>query len=420
LKNKLGILSISCIGVNIIAGAGIFLLPHNAFAILGPHMLPIFVLVVLVTFGVALSYAEMASKYDKAGACYLYAKENLGEYAAFIVAFTRYIAAILLWAAMATGFSEMLGSFHPFFKEPHIKIIFAMGIVIILSLINLRGISTSKTVNNIFTFAKLVPIILFCLTGVFFINPQNLSSHLDYTGSFQFAQGFLLLFFAYGGIEDISLLASDMKDPKKDVPKAVVSVLIILSLIYLLILISAQGILGGELAKSTNPVADAMTKYMGPIGGVIVSIGIVIALIGSNVSLSFLYPRKALSLVEIGILSKSVEKHNKNNAPHYAIILTMVLTCILILIGNFAILAEFVMITISIQYLLTMVSVFVSRKRGLKGNFRFPFSSFFIILSFVVLIVMLLQLKITELFWGGIIWIVVGTILFFFFSKKRV
>lgn len=403
-KNKLSFWSIVLLGLNSIIGSGIFLLPNQASKLIGPASLGVIVFDMILVVSIALCFAEVGGMFKKNGGPYVYAKEAFGDFVGFEVGFMKWAISIIAWAAMAVAFATALGKVWPAAAEGTTKNIIVLVILIGLGIINILGVSISKTLNNIITLGKLVPLVMFVAIGIFFIKGGNFTPVFpqgQYTpGSFGAAA--LLIFYAFTGFESIAVAAEDMENPEKNVPKAIITVMIIVSLFYLLIQAVSIGVLGPKLAETATPVADAAAIFLGPIGGSIVTAGTLISIGGINIAASFITPRSGVALAEDGLLPKVIAKQSKKGTPYVAIIVTVALAIPLALSGSFTKLAAISVVSRFAQYVPTCLSVLVLRKKrpDLQSSFRVPFGPVIPIIAVAVSGWLLVQSSLEKILWG--------------------
>ena len=198
------------------------------------------------------------------------------------------------------------------------KNIIASVIIILLTVLNLLGVDTSKRLNDLITVSKLVPLFAFICVGIFFVNGSNFTPVFlndEYTPG-SFAQAAVLLFFAYTGFEAIAVAAEDMDNPKKNLPRAIITVMVSVTVLYLLILGVCIGVMGPELASSQAPVQDAFYKAIGPVGMYFVLAGTLLSMGGINFAQAFMAPRIATALSEDGMLPAVLSKRDKKNIPY--------------------------------------------------------------------------------------------------------
>lgn len=166
---------------------------------------------------------------------------------------------------------QLPGLFLPSATNAYWRVTVITVVVVVLTIINLVGIRQAALVSNVFTVGKLIPIIIFIAVGLFFLNPHAFAlGTRPTTGAF--SQSVLLLIYAFTGFEMAAIPAGEVRDPKKQLPHALLIAIAVVALLYILIQIVCVGTLP-ELAQSQKPLADAATRFMGTAGGAIISAG---------------------------------------------------------------------------------------------------------------------------------------------------
>ncbi len=403
-SDKFGFWSIVLLGINGIVGTGIFLLPNKAYSIIGSASLGVLLFDAVIAGCIALCFAEAASLFTRNGGPYLYAKHALGDFWAFEVGVLKWVVTVIAWAAMAVGFATALGAAFPILSGDFAKDAISFILIVGLTIVNIFGVTVSKVVNNLITISKLVPLVLFIATGIFFINGDNFTpvfpndTYID--GSF--AQAAVLLFFAYTGFEVIAIAAEDMKNPKKNLPRAIITVMLIVSVLYMAILAVSIGVLGTDLANTKAPVQDAFNVIVGPVGMYVVLIGTLISMGGINFAEAYYAPRVATSMAEDGMLPSALAKRNRYNTPYVAAIVTAIASVLLAWSGSFTTLAAISAVSRFTQYLPTCIAVIVFRRKWadkprsytIPGGYIIPF------IAIGTSIWMLAQAQTNQLLWG--------------------
>ncbi|AEB06418.1 amino acid/polyamine/organocation transporter, APC superfamily [Coriobacterium glomerans PW2] len=370
---KFGLASIILLGINAIIGSGIFLLPGQAFALAGTSSLFVFVFITLLAGSLALCFAEAAGLFRSNGAAYIYAKQAFGNFAGFEVGFMKYIVQLIAWAAMAVAFVTALEAVFPAVHAGPVRAAILIGMILALSLVNYLGIDVAKHVNNIATIGKLAPIVIFIGVGIFCIKGGNFQPIVPegFTVN-SFAEAAILIFYAFTGFEAMASASEEMDNPKRNLPIAIATAIGCVSLIYILLQFVCIGILGGALGSTSTPVVDAMATFLGEGGGILVTVGTVISILGINAASSIFVPRGCLALGERGMLPPIVKKMSRRNTPVIAIAISAALVIPLALSGTFTQLAAISVISRFTQYIPTCLSVIVFRRRGMKSTFRLP------------------------------------------------
>jgi Amino acid transporters len=402
-NKKLGLFSIILLSINAVVGTGIFLLPGNVYKILGPGSLLAYLLVLVLVMSMALCFAEASSMFQRSGGPYLYARAAFGEFVGFEVGTMKWVVSIIAWSTMAVGFVTALAKLVPAVQNPTASKALVACIILGLGSLNLLGVNLMKFLNNIATIGKLVPLVLFIIVGLLFLNKGNFTPLFPYGhSSFSVSEAVILVFYAFTGFENIGVTAGDMENPEKNVPKAIIISMTLISIIYFLVQLISIGTLGGKLHDSTTPVADAMASFLGGTGGALVTMGTLISIAGINIVCSFIAPRCAVALAEDNLLPKSLAKTNKNNAPYVSVILTVIFSLALAMNGSFTQLASISVIARFSQYIPTCLAVIILRKKrkDLNANFRVPFGPVIPILSVISSIWLLFNVDKMKIMFG--------------------
>lgn len=400
-KNKLGFWSIVLLGINSIVGSGIFLLPNKVYAEVGVGSIGVIIFDMILVLSIALCFAEAAGLFKKNGGPYVYAKEAFGEFVGFEVGFMKWAIGIIAWGAMASGFVEALSKVWP--TAASIKPLIIVLLIGGLGIINILGVKISKLLNNIITVGKLLPLILFVAVGIFAIKGGNFEiSKGIINGNGTFGSAALLMFYAFTGFESIAVAAEDMENPQKNLPKAIITVMGIVSLFYILIFVVSIGSLGEGLRTSIAPIADAATVFLGPIGGSIVAAGTLISIGGINIAASFITPRSGVALAEDGILPKKIAENGRFGTPTVAILISTILAIWIALSGNFSKLAAISVISRFVQYIPTCLAIIVFRKKmpTAERSFKVPFGPVIPIFATIVSLWLLINSDIKKILIG--------------------
>lgn len=363
-KDKFGLWSIVLLGINGIIGTGIFLLPNRAYALMGPSSLLILLFDAFLAGCLALCFAEVAGFFSRNGGPYLYAKAAFGDFVGYEVGVLKLVVTIIAWAAMAVGFATALGAAFPFFAGDTMKNLIAAVLIGGLTIMNIAGVKISKILNNIMTISKLVPLCVFIAVGLFFVNGSNFTPFVPtHMADGAFANAAITMFFAYTGFEAIAVAAEDFKDPKKDLPRGIILTMIIVTIIYMLVVGISIGILGPDLAVDKAPIQTAFGRAVGPVGAYFILIGTLFSMGGINLAESFIAPRACTSLAEDGMLPAFLNRRTSWGTPWASSVVVAILSILLAWSGSFTTLAAISAVSRFTQYLPTVLSVIVFRRK---------------------------------------------------------
>ena len=402
-KDKFGLWSIVLLGINGIIGTGIFLLPNRAYALMGPSSLLILLFDAFLAGCLALCFAEVAGFFSRNGGPYLYAKAAFGDFVGYEVGVLKLVVTIIAWAAMAVGFATALGAAFPFFAGDTMKNLIAAVLIGGLTIMNIAGVKISKILNNLMTISKLVPLCVFIAVGLFFVNGSNFTPFVPtHMADGAFANAAITMFFAYTGFEAIAVAAEDFKDPKKDLPRGIILTMIIVTIIYMLVVGISIGILGPDLAVDKAPIQTAFGRAVGPVGAYFILLGTLFSMGGINLAESFIAPRACTSLAEDGMLPAFLNRRTSWGTPWASSVVVAILSILLAWSGSFTTLAAISAVSRFTQYLPTVLSVIVFRRKwkDRERTYKIPGGIFVPVVAFLTSLWMLSNAKPMQLVWG--------------------
>lgn len=322
------------IAINGIIGAGIFGLPSRVYYLIGTYSLIAFLACALVVALIILCFAEVGSRFEETGGPYLYAREAYQPAVAFEIGWLIWLARVTAFAANCNLLINYLGFFWSGATSTPWRATIIVGIVSVLALINLIGIRQAAIVSNAFTIGKLVPLIIFIAAGLFFLNPQAFEPG-PAPASAAFSQSVLLLVYAFTGFEMASIPAGEVRDPQRNVPRALIIAIIVVAIVYIMVQIVCVGTLPG-LAQSEKPLADAATHFLGTGGAAIISAGAVISITGNLNIIMLSGSRLPFAMAEQKQLPKLIGSiHKRFFTPYIAILITAGLMLFLTLKSSF-------------------------------------------------------------------------------------
>ncbi|MGV8940611.1 MAG: APC family permease [Lysobacter sp.] len=356
------------LSLNDVIGSGIYLLPAAAAVLLGPASLWAIVLAGVAVSLLVLCYAQAASYFDQPGGGYLYAREAFGSFIGFEVGWMLSLTRVASAAALSNGLAEAVTHFWPAAASGFTRIAIVVGSLVALTWINVVGVRAAARTGVGLAIAKLVPLAMFIAIGAFFVDPARAMPpiSLGELGAIpldDFGQAALLLLFAYAGFENLPAAAGEYRNPRRDIPFALVTMIVVVTLIYAAVQWVALGTLPG-LAASTTPLADAAARFGGPTLALILTVGATVSILGTNSNTIMLGPRYLHALAVDGYGPRSLAAiHPRFRTPAVAIITLGVISLALALTGSFVQLALLSMVARLSTYIGTSMSVLVLRKR---------------------------------------------------------
>ena len=356
LKKELSLFQVTLAGIGVILGAGIYALIGIASGIAGNAIWLSFVIGAVIAILTGLSYAELSSIFKKDAGEYDYVQSAFNKRLALIIGIVIILAGIITAATVSLGFASY---FSALFKTPIVYI--GILITLILSLINYYGIKQSSWITSFSTIVETIGLIIIIILGIKYIGNVN---YLEMPNGFDgVLQATALIFFAFLGFDNIIKLAEETKDPQKTIPKAIILSIIISSIIYILVAISAVSILGWQdLSISKAPLADVAARSFGGIAFLVLAI-IALFSTGNTILVSLVTTsRMVYGMAEERALPKKfmlVDK--KTKTPWVAVFLIMIVTILFILIGDIKLVAGFANLGLFITFAFVNLAVVVLR-----------------------------------------------------------
>jgi amino acid transporter len=362
LIRAVGLFSLTAIAVNGMVGSGIFVLPAQVAKFLGPAGLAAYVIAALAVGLIVLCFAEVATLFDRSGGPYLYARAAFGDLIGFEIGWMLLLARLTSMAAISNAFAAYLGFFWPAAAAGIGRVIVITASLGALALVNFRGVKQGTWMNNLLTVSKLAPLLVFIIAGLFLLDPNRPPAwSLPQPAALQ--QASLLLIFAFGGFEFAVVAGEEIMQPKRNLPIALLSAIVVVTIVYVLIQYVAQGTLP-DLATSATPLASASRRFLGPWGGVLLTAGAVLSTTGTNSALMLVTPRILFAMAEGGQLPRIfAEVHPRYRTPHISIIAAAVLGWASAMYSGFAALAAISAIARLLYYIATCVALLVLRRK---------------------------------------------------------
>lgn len=320
--------------INGFIGAGIFGLPSKVYGLVGAYSLLACLICALAITLIILCFAEVATRFTETGGPYLYIREAFNPLVGFEIGWLLWLARIAGFAAICNLLVTYVSYFWPAAGSGLWRTIIIVTVVSSLTIVNTIGVREAAIVSTLFTAGKLIPLLLFVTAGLFFIQSQNYSFTTQPSyGSFSSAV--LLFVFAFAGFEVSVVPTGEIKDPRRNIPFALLTGMAVVAILYMLILVVCIGTLP-ELANSERPLADASNRFIGPAGASIISVGALVSLTGILNHQMLTTPRLIFAMSERGELPQILSAtHRRFRTPYIAILLSAALMLVLTLSGTF-------------------------------------------------------------------------------------
>jgi APA family basic amino acid/polyamine antiporter len=471
-KKSLNLWDSSSIIIGSMIGSGIFIVSSAMSRTLGAPgwLLLAWVLTGVLTVISAISYGELAAMFPHAGGQYVYLREAYNPLTGFLYGWT--VLTVIQTgtiAAVAMAFGKFMSIIFPFFSEKHILYdfglfqfkavhILAIGSILFLSFINTLGVKTGKIVQNTFTFTKIFVLLIFIVLGFIFLSDspaiqanKNIFFSTDkimvYTDNWNIPIPFLLVIaigvssvgslFTCDAWNNITFASGEVINPKRTIPLSLLIGTTVVIVLYLLMNIvymyalplrgSPNGIneiaRGIQFAESGRVGTAAMEVLLGSSAVVLMALFVGWSTFGCNNGLILAGSRIIYAMAADGLFFKKIATLNSKNVPARAIVFQFFWASILCLSGTYSDLLDYVVFAALIFYNLTVVGIFVLRKKQPNNDrpykaWGFPYLQIFYILVTFIILIILLVFK-PHYTWPGLIIVVCGIPVYWIWKKVK-
>lgn len=420
LKRELTLFQLTMYGIGIILGAGIYALIGKAAGIAGPAVWMSFFVGAIIALFTGFTYAELSSLFPKEAAEYYYTKKAFKKpVISFLVGWMMVTVGIVAAAAVALGFGGYLSSFTGISAVAG-----ALVLILASSFLNFWGIEQTAKANVIFTLIEVSGLIMIIFLGLPYLGSINYFEAPNGFGGIMAAA--VLIFFAFIGFEDIVNVAEETKNPRRNLPLALLFAISVSTILYMLISISAVSILGWEaLGQSAAPLADVANAAM-PGSGLLLSIIALFATANTVIIIMLATSRIIWGMSEQKALPKSFSiVHKIRHTPHIAILATTLVTILFALSGNIRTVAEITDIGIFFIFIMINASLIICRYKypNLKRRFKTPINiGKFPVLAFLGLLFCVYMMTHFNLFVMkvGLVTLLIGAIAHYIMIKKKI
>jgi APA family basic amino acid/polyamine antiporter len=462
LRRVLGPMNLISLGIGAIIGTGIFVLTGQAAAMnAGPAIVISMIVAGLVSTLAALCYAEFAASVPIAGSAYTYAYATLGEFVAWVIGWDLILEYALGAATVAVGWSGNVVSLLADFgiripaaisAAPGTVVQLVDGgtatavfnlpavlIAILVTILLVRGVQESATVNAVVVAVKVAIILLVIVAGAAFIRPENYVPFIPpNTGEFGeygwsgIFRGAAVIFFAYIGFDAVSTAAQEARNPQRDMPRGILGSLAICTVLYVAVSTVMVGLvpytnLGGPapmaVAVDHAREAAAGTVWSGLMSALatLVKIGIVAGLTSTIVVQVLAQPRIFMSMAKDGLLPAWAARiHPRFGTPHVTTIVTGGIVAVAAGFTPISVLGNLVSIGTLFAFVIVSIGVLVLRRTqpNLPRPFRTPWVPAVPIASAVISLLLMLSLPLAT--WERLgIWMAIGVAAYFLYGRRH-
>lgn len=385
LIRGIGVFGSAFLVLNGMIGAGIFALPSAVAAKAGILSPWLFLAVGSVIITVVLTFAELSSYFRISGGPVLYATRAFGSLVGFSTGWIYYVSRAAALAANSNAMAVYLATLWPWFGVDPGRAVVIVAVCGGLTLVNVLGVKDSVRMLALFTFFKVIPLLIMILLGLQYVSPDTLFPEsmptIDDLGGTT-----LLLIYAFVGFETVLITAGETAKPKITIPKALILTMIATGILYFLIVLVYVSVLPTEFDHGATLV-DVGRKLAGPVGAVAITLAAVFSIGGNLSSIMLAVPRLTYSLAEHRLLPRWFGRvHDKFSTPANSVIFLGVLAAGLALSGSFVRLAIASSLTRLITYIVCIAALPVIKGKAdhatiakafrIPGGYVIPFAAF--------------------------------------------
>ncbi len=384
--------------VGTMIGAGVFVLSGLVIDVAGPGAILSYLIGGVVVCFSGLSYASLASIFPEDGGGYLYASKMLGKYPGFLTGWGMYVFSMISTSFVLLSFGIYLDLLLGTTVDVRIL---AMLALLVVALLNLRGLSDAGTAELVLVATKVCILILFVIIGLLTIKTSDLVPFLPH-GATSVIQGTTMVFFAYTGFQVAGMMAGEVKESSEKVPLAILASIAIVTVVYIGVIAT---LLAAKLPQyGGQSVFDAATVLFGSVGGILVAFAATISTLSSANSNMVGSSRITMEMASEEQLPGRYAKL-RNGQPANSILLGVTIIAVFIVIGGLDLIVDVTNAVILVTMFLVDLSALVLVRRG-KGiadgrkYFKLPFGILFPALGAVSCLILIIALPLIDLVLG--------------------
>ncbi|MHA1780722.1 MAG: APC family permease [Candidatus Thorarchaeota archaeon] len=419
---RLGLIGATNIGLGAMLGGGIYVISGAAAGMIGPSLIMAYFVTGLLTVFTAINYAELACSIPKQGGGYTFAHDTFGGFPAFLTGWFLFIGNLVACGLYSLAVAHTLAVFIPGATETTIGqiAVIIIAVTFLTNVISIRGVSGVLGVLNILQSIVLFSFIAF---GFFFINPTNLDPFFKPgTGLFEFMGAVSFIYISFVGFELITTASEEIKEPARNIPRAIMLTLLIATIVYMAAALIIVGVVHfSNVAGSFTPIADVYGVMFGR-GAFYFALAGMAASNYAALNATFLATaRVAYSMSRDRYFPAILEGVNRRlKTPIPALIVTFIIVSVFAISGNVSLVASLSDFGYLIGLAIVNASVIMLREKGLSvpGTFKARFYPVIPILGVITCLLLVPTLHVSTLYLGGLLTIA-GLVIYAIYSRPK-
>jgi basic amino acid/polyamine antiporter, APA family len=395
LVRNIGRWSLTALVINSVIGSGVFGLPSFVSGHLGRLAPTAYFIAGAGMAVIAGCLSEVASQFRETGGPYLYARETLGRFWGIQIAWMTWLSRIAAGSGTANLFTTYMGQVFPRATQPMYRLAILTLLVGVLAGANYIGVKSGARVSDFFTATKVLLLAIFIGAGLWWIKIHGAVTPIPLPHAVEvrdWLEAVLVLVYAYGGFEAVLLATGELRDPRRDVPIALMIGMASVAVIYTLVQVVVSGTLA-DPAATQRPLAESAGRILGQGAAAAIAIGALLSIYG-YLSANMLHtPRLTFALAERGDFPAIFARiHKKFHTPYVSILLYTVLLLAFTLIGDFQWNITLSAIVRLFTYSSIAIALLVLRKRNPEAHaFRLPAGKALAIVAILFCVVLLMR-----------------------------
>jgi APA family basic amino acid/polyamine antiporter len=461
-KPSLGLMDATMLVAGSMIGSGIFIVSADITRNTGSvgWLMVVWLIAGFMTLTAAVSYGELSAMFPKAGGQYVYLKEAYNPLISFLYGWSSFtVIQTATIAAVAVAFAKFTAYLVPSLSEDLVAIdlgflqispaqLLAIGVIVLLTVINTRGINSGKAIQTTFTLAKILSLLGLIVFGLLFMKPEVWAANWDADAIWDLHQlnvdGSIesyTIFAALGAIaaamvgsifssdcwNNVTFIAGEIKNPQRNIGLSLIFGTLIVTVIYLLANVTYTGVLTMQEIASADKdrvAVEASQVIFGVSGTIIIAIMIMISTFGCNNGLIMAGARVYYSMAKDGLFFKKVGALNQNSVPEFALWIQCIIACLWALSGKYGNLLDMISFVVVVFYILTIFGIFILRKQRPDAHrpykaIGYPFLPILYMLMGSTFCILLIFYK-PEYTWPGLIIVLLGVPVYYALMRKQV
>ena len=403
-RRELGPLTCLALGLTTIVGSGIFALPPQLAASLGPLSFLAFAGAAGVVSLIGLMTAEAAGTTDRAGGAYQYARDAFGPAAGFGIAWVAWLNNVISWSVVALALVKLLDVLQPGLGSGRNAQWIATALIVALGVVNAFGARPGAALSNALTVAKLVPLALFVVVGALAFQPASFAGgaeRLAAAGAGGFAVAVYRCIFAAGGFENVGVIAGEVRAPERTIPRAVLLSIAGSTALYALVQLAATSSVPdlaaiapkeapGSLALPIAGERAAAALGGAALGGAIrtvILLGAIVSMTGYCAGVALVAPRYLFAMARDGFIPRALVRTDARGAPVAAVLVVTAIAAASVWYADWLTLLDASVLFSLVQHAVTTLAAWrLRRVVPAKGRFIAPGGALLPVLTLVSIV----------------------------------